>query len=65
MMASRAICAGVGVPMIIVGALAALLVPPVAGSMADTAEFLGSLIGILGAVFFVAGLFYTKEPVMH
>jgi len=61
-LASRAICAGVGIPMIIVGALAALLVPPAAGSLAGTAEFVGSLIGITGAVFFVAGLFYTKEP---
>lgn len=51
--------------MIIVGALVALLVPPAAGSLSGTAEFVGSLIGIIGAVFLVAGLFYTKEPVTH
>lgn len=64
-MASKAICVGVGIPMIAVGALAALLVPPAAGDMAGTAEFVGSLIGIIGAVFLVAGLFYAKEPVTH
>jgi hypothetical protein len=26
---------------------------------------IGSTIGILGVVFFISGLFYTKEPVMH
>jgi hypothetical protein len=29
----------------------------------DTIEFVGALIGILGVIFFVAGLLYTKEPV--
>jgi len=33
--------------------------------MQSIVEFVGSLIGILGVVFFVSGLFYTKEPVMH
>jgi len=28
-------------------------------------ELVGSTIGILGIVFFIAGLFYTREPVMH
>lgn len=51
--------------MIAVGALAALLVPPAAGSLAGTAEFVGSLIGTIGAVFLVAGLFYAREPAAH
>ncbi len=34
------------------------------GDVSETVEFIGSLIGIIGVVFFIAGLFYTKEPVM-
>ena len=64
-MASKAIIVGVGVPMIVVGALMAWLWAPVEGEMQNTVEFVGSLIGILGVVFFISGLFYTKEPVMH
>ncbi len=64
-MASKAICVGVGIPMMIVGALIALLWAPAEAEMGTTVEFVGSLIGILGAVFFIAGLFYAKEPVMH
>ncbi len=64
-MASKAICVGVGIPMMVVGALIALLWAPTVSEMANTVEFIGSLIGILGAVFFISGLFYTKEPVMH
>ncbi|MFB5605825.1 MAG: hypothetical protein ACE5R5_05770 [Nitrosarchaeum sp.] len=64
-MASKAITVGVGIPMIIVGALMAWLWAPFQGEMQNTVEFVGSLIGILGVVFFVSGLFYTKEPVMH
>ena len=64
-MASKAICVGVGIPMMVVGALIALLWAPVEAELGSTVEFVGSLIGILGAVFFIAGLFYTKEPVMH
>ncbi len=64
-MASRQICIGVGVPMMIVGALIAFLWAPAELELGETVEFVGSLIGILGAVFFIAGLFYTKEPVMH
>ena len=64
-MASKAICGGVGIPMMVVGALIALLWAPAEAEMGSTVEFVGSLIGILGAVFFIAGLFYTKEPVMH
>ncbi|MFB5629839.1 MAG: hypothetical protein ACE5RR_07885 [Nitrosarchaeum sp.] len=64
-MASKAITVGVGIPMIIVGALMAWLWAPFQGEMQNTVEFVGSLMGILGVVFFVSGLFYTKEPVMH
>ncbi len=64
-MASKEITVGVGVPMIVVGALMAWLWAPLETDMQSTVEFVGSLIGILGVVFFVSGLFYTKEPVMH
>ena len=64
-MASKEISAGVGIPMIVVGALMAWLWAPLETDMQSTVEFVGSLIGILGVVFFISGLFYTKEPVMH
>jgi len=64
-MASKEISIGVGIPMIVVGALMAWLWAPLQVEMQSTVEFVGSLIGILGVVFFVSGLFYTKEPVMH
>jgi len=64
-MASKAITVGVGIPMIVVGALMAWLWAPLQDEMQNTVEFVGSLIGILGVVFFISGLFYTKEPVMH
>lgn len=64
-MASKQITVGVGIPMIIVGALIALLLAPVEIELGETVEFVGSLIGILGVVFFIAGLFYTKEPVLQ
>jgi len=64
-MASKAITIGVGIPMIVVGALMAWLLAPFQGEMQNTVEFVGSLIGILGVVFFISGLFYSKEPVMH
>ncbi len=64
-MASKQISVGVGIPMIVVGALIALLWAPAEVELGETVEFVGSLIGILGVVFFIAGLFYTKEPVMH
>ena len=62
-MASKAICLGVGIPMMAVGGLIALLWAPMEADLAGTVESVGSTIGILGAVFFVAGLFYAKEPV--
>jgi len=62
-MASKEITIGVGIPMIVVGALIAFLWAPFVIELGETVEFVGSLIGILGVVFFIAGLFYTKEPV--
>lgn len=64
-MASKEITFGVGIPMIVVGALMAWLWAPLESDMKNIVEFVGSLIGILGVVFFISGLFYTKEPVMH
>ncbi|HSG74022.1 MAG TPA: hypothetical protein VLA01_02370 [Nitrosopumilaceae archaeon] len=64
-MASKEITVGVGIPMIVVGALMAWLWAPMETDMQSIVEFVGSLIGILGVVFFISGLFYTKEPVMH
>jgi flagellar biosynthesis protein FliQ len=64
-MASKQITVGVGIPMIVVGALIALLWAPAEIELGETVEFVGSLIGILGVVFFIAGLFYTKEPVLQ
>ncbi|WP_268541414.1 hypothetical protein [Candidatus Nitrosotenuis cloacae] len=63
-MASKQITAGVGIPMIVVGVLMAFLWAPVSVEFPDTIEFVGALIGILGIIFFVAGLMYTKEPVV-
>lgn len=64
-MASKQITVGVGIPMIVVGVLMAVLWAPFEGEMQNTVEFVGSLIGILGVVFFISGLFYAKEPVLH
>ncbi len=64
-MASKEITVGVGIPMIVVGALIAFLWAPAVIELGETVEFVGSLIGILGVVFFIAGLFYTKEPVLQ
>ncbi len=64
-MASKQITVGVGIPMIVVGALMAWLWAPLEVEMQSTVEFVGSLIGILGVIFFISGLFYAKEPVMH
>jgi len=64
-MASKAITVGVGIPMIIVGALMAWIWAPTANEFQETVEFVGSLIGILGVVFFISGLFYAKNPVIQ
>ncbi|MGQ0605957.1 MAG: hypothetical protein ACT4OD_03250 [Candidatus Nitrosotenuis sp.] len=63
-MASKQISVGVGIPMIIVGALMAFLWAPTSIEFLDTIEFVGGLIGILGVIFFVAGLMYSKTPVI-
>ena len=64
-MVSKSITIGVGIPMIVVGALMAWLWSPMSGELQSQVELIGSTIGILGVVFFISGLFYTKEPVMH
>jgi flagellar biosynthesis protein FliQ len=63
-MASKQITCGVGIPMIVVGALMAFLWAPTNTEWVDTIEFVGGLIGILGVIFFVAGLMYAKQPVI-
>ena len=64
-MASKAITVGVGIPMIVVGALMAWWCAPMENDFQSQVELFGSTIGILGVVFFISGLFYSKEPVMH
>jgi flagellar biosynthesis protein FliQ len=61
-MASKQISAGVGIPMIIVGVMLAFFLAPMQADLKDTIEFLGSLIGILGVIIFIAGLFSRKIP---
>ena len=64
-MASKSITVGVGIPMIVVGALMAWLWAPLEVDFQNQVELVGSTIGILGIIFFICGLFYAKEPVMH
>ena len=64
-MVSKSIILGVGIPMIVVGALMAWLLSPMGGEFQSQVELIGSTIGILGVVFFISGLFYTKEPNMQ
>lgn len=59
-MASRTIAAGVGIPMITVGALMAWLWAPTGGELQSQVELVGSTIGILGVIFFISGLFYKE-----
>jgi len=61
-MTSKQISVGVGIPMIIVGALLAVLLAPTQIQIKDTIEFIGSLIGILGVLIFIAGLFVITTP---
>ena len=61
-MASKQITIGIGIPMIVVGALVAIFLAPTQLGLQDTIEFVGSLIGILGVVIFIAGLFARKMP---
>ena len=63
-MASKQIVVGVGIPMIITGFLIAIFWAPLVGDVKETVEFVGSLFGICGVIFFLAGLFYTTDPVM-
>ena len=60
-MTSKAIIFGVGLPMVVFGAFIALVISPMTGEVVSTIEFVGSLIGILGVVFMISGLFYRKE----
>lgn len=64
-MVSKVISIGVGIPMIVVGALMAVFWAPLELEYMNTIEFVGSLIGILGVIFFISGLFYTEEPITH
>ena len=61
-MTSKQITIGIGIPMIVVGALVAIFLAPTQLGLQDTIEFVGSLIGILGVVIFIAGLFARKMP---
>ena len=62
-MTSKQITVGVGIPKIVTGFLIAIFWAPIVGDVKDTVEFIGSLIGIIGVILFIAGLFYTKQPV--
>lgn len=59
-MVSKQISIGIGIPMIIVGAVLAVFLAPMQLDLSDTIQFVGSLIGILGALVFIAGLFARK-----
>lgn len=61
-MASKQISAGVGIPMIVAGVLLAFFLAPLQADLKDTVEFVGSLIGILGVIIFIIGLFIRKIP---
>jgi hypothetical protein len=50
-MVSKSIIVGVGIPMIIVGALMAWLWSPMGGELQSQVELIGSTIGILGSLF--------------
>ena len=63
-MTSKAIILGGGLPMVIFGAFIALVIAPLAEEVVSTIEFVGSLIGILGVVFMISGLFYRKEIIV-
>ena len=63
-MTSKAIILGVGLPMVIFGAFIAFVISPMAEGVVSTIEFVGSLIGILGVVFMISGLFYRKQMII-
>ncbi|MDC0169729.1 hypothetical protein OAI67_01570 [Candidatus Nitrosopelagicus sp.] len=64
-MTSKTIIFGVGLPMVIFGAFIALVIAPLAEGVVSTIEFVGSLIGILGVVFMISGMFYKKEIIIQ
>ena len=64
-MTSKAIIFGVGLPMVIFGAFIAILIATLAEGVVSTIEFVGSLIGILGVVFMISGMFYKKEIIIQ
>ncbi len=59
-MASKQISVGVGIPMIIAGIILAFILAPIQADLKDTVEFVGSLIGILGVLIFIAGFLSRK-----
>lgn len=59
-MASKQISVGIGIPMIVVGAILAVVLAPTQTSIRETVEFVGSLIGTLGVLIFIAGFFVQK-----
>ena len=61
-MTSKQISVGIGIPMIVTGIILAFLLAPLQVDLKDTIEFVGSLIGILGVLIFIAGLFSRKVP---
>lgn len=64
-MASKQISLGVGIPMIVVGALMAFLWAPSEIKLQETVEFVGGLIGIIGVVFLITGFFYAEKPIIN
>jgi len=61
-MVSKQISIGIGIPMIVIGAILAVFLAPIQQDLNDTIQFVGSLIGILGVLIFIAGLFARKTP---
>jgi hypothetical protein len=59
-LASKQISVGVGIPMIIAGVILAFILAPIQADLKDTVEFVGSLIGILGVLIFIAGFLSRK-----
>ena len=65
-MTSKAIIFGVGLPMVIFGAFIAVTNSTTyLKDVVSTIEFVGSLIGILGVVFMISGMFYKKEIIIQ
>lgn len=64
-MTSKRISVGVGIPMIVVGTILAVFLAPIQINLKDIVEFVGSLIGILGVLIFIAGLFAREVSQLH